>query len=293
MDIQLGMDTLTYHCRLEAGEISLEQVLRESAALGFAFVQLNAHHVRDRSDKQIADLATTAHDLGLGVTLAGDVVGLASRGDTPAKGASRVARWLELAEIIDSPYARMSSGFYRAEYWRRDGAIRAEQDFLIAALSTAADANSGGRAILLENHSDFSPEEYVEIIQAVGLGRLGVFLDLINPVSSFAEPLDVVTILEPWAPAGHIKDFRLSSNYVEGGFHRRGFSIEWCYPGEGVADLGSLLQVLARSERLGPYLLSIEGLDSRVGVADQVDRLAASRDLIRALLAPRESAEVR
>lgn len=38
MTIELGVDTLSYHCRLAEGEISLEDVMREVADLGAAFV---------------------------------------------------------------------------------------------------------------------------------------------------------------------------------------------------------------------------------------------------------------
>lgn len=36
MTIALGVDTLTCHCRLDAGELTVEDVLAASAALGFA-----------------------------------------------------------------------------------------------------------------------------------------------------------------------------------------------------------------------------------------------------------------
>lgn len=96
------------------------------------------------------------------------------------------------------------------------------------------------------------------------------------------DPVPVVRQLAPWAPAGHVKDYRLISHYVEDRFHRRGFDVAYCYPGEGVADLTTLMGVLAeRPDRGSPYLLSIEGLDNHPGVADQNERLAGSLDLLR------------
>ena len=50
--------------------------------------------------------------------------------------------------------------------------------------------------------------------------------------------------------------------------------------GEGVADLQALLGVLLEAAS-GEFLLSVEGLDNRAGVADQVDRLRASLEAIR------------
>ncbi len=284
MFVALGVDTLCYHCRIEAGDISLEDVLRESAEVGASFVQLHAHHLRGHSSNQVELLRGSADALDLDLTMAGGVIGVAGSGDTVVGGSGRVAEWLRLAELVGSPYVRMSSGFYRADLWREPERIAAEHRYVIEALNHAADRNDTGISMLLENHSDFTPDEYMDIITQVGPDRVGVFLDLINPVSVLMDPLPVVKQLFPLAPAGHVKDFRLESEYVEDGFHRRGFAVKWCYPGEGVADIGALVGVLASSDRLGRYLLSVEGLDNRADIADQRDRIAASFKLLRTLI---------
>ena len=285
MDIVLGVDTLSYHCRLAAAEISLEDVLREIADLGYAFVQFNAVHVRDRDTAGLEGLRVLADDLGLGITLSGDVVGRVGNGDTVDGGVERITAWVALAETIGSPFARVSSGFYRAELFDKPGLIAAEQRYVTDTLRRAVDEVPGTVQILLENHSDFTADEYAEIIARVGSDRVGVFLDLINPISSLQDPLPVISRLAPLAPSGHVKDFRLVSRYVEDRFHRRGFDVQWCYPGEGVADLTSLVGVLAGSaDRAEPYRLSVEGLDNHPGVADQRERLAASLTFLRKLI---------
>jgi sugar phosphate isomerase/epimerase len=281
VNILLGVDTLSYHCRLETGEIALEEVLRESAELGARFVQLNAYHVRQRDDAGIDGLRLLAEELGLGLTLSGDVIGRAGDGDTVEEGVARIQAWVKLAERLGSPFARVSSGFYRNELIQYPERIRAEQRYVIDALRGATEGSRGEVKVLLENHSDFTPDEYVEIIEGVDSDRVGVFLDIINPISVLTEPLPVIERLAPWAPAGHAKDYRLVSQYVEDRFHRRGFDVQFCYPGEGVADLRSFVGVLRRlPERDVPYRLSIEGLDNHPGVADQRKRLAASLELL-------------
>jgi sugar phosphate isomerase/epimerase len=163
--------------------------------------------------------------------------------------------------------------------------IRAEQRYLIEALEVVSRrAEATGVTVLLENHSDFTPDEYVEIIESVGMGRIGVFLDIINPVSMLLDPVPVVRQLAPWAIAGHAKDYRLQSNYVEDRFHRRGFDVQYCYPGEGVADLPSLINALVAAQTAPAYHLSIEGLDNHPGVADQRERLASSLAVLRRLI---------
>lgn len=285
MNVQVGVDTLSYHCRLAEGETTVHEVLRECAELGAEFVQLNAVHVAGVSVAQLRELREFAQSLGLGLTLSGDIIGLASRGDTIEEGAARAAEWLTIAEAIGSPFARMSSGFYRAELWRYPERIRAEQEYVTAALRLADERNESGIRLLLENHSDFTPDEYVEIIESVGSPNVGVFLDPINPISVLADPQETVARLAPLSPAGHVKDFRFESRYVPDRFHRTGFDVKWCYPGEGNADLSGLFAMLLANVGVETYQLSIEGLDNQAGVADQRERLTRSLSVTRAVIA--------
>jgi sugar phosphate isomerase/epimerase len=285
MNVLLGVDTLTYHCRIEAGEISHEQIFTDAAELGFAFVQLNAYHLRELQPAELSALRGAASDAGIHLTLSGDVVGRAGRGDTVESGVGRLAAWIEIAELIGSPFVRCSSGFYRNELMKTPGAIADEQKYVTETLAAAAGTLSGQVQIVLENHSDFTPDEYVQIIEQVGSDRVRVFLDVINPVTMLLDPLPVVERLFPWASAGHVKDFKLVSRYVPDRFHRTGFDVQYCYPGEGVANLDALLGVLARAEREGDYRLAIEALDSQAGVPDQRERLTASLARLSAILA--------
>lgn len=283
MDIMLGVDTLTYHCRLEAGDITHAALFSEIAGLGAQFVQLNTYHLRNYSPQDVEELRGLAEGLGLGITLAGTMVGRASEGST-RPGVERVREWLGLARALGSPFMRVSSGFYRSELMGQQDAIHAELRYVCDVLGRATDESDGEPVqVLIENHSDFTPDEYAELIETVGPSRLGVFLDIINPVSMLLDPLPVVRRLVPWAVAGHAKDYRLVSHYVEDKFHRRGFDVQWCYPGEGVADLTALIGALKAGISHHPYYLSIEGLDNYPDRADQRDRLTNSLALLREL----------
>jgi sugar phosphate isomerase/epimerase len=260
--VKLGADTLCWHARLEAGELTLDDVLGEAVQAGAEFVQLNLHHARALADRELAALDRRAEDEGLRLLASGDFLGGAEARD-------RVARWIERAAIVRSPLLRVASGFYRADLAGRSDLIAAEADHVVAVLGASVEAaTEAGVRLLLENHSDFTVAEYRDIVDRVDVG---VFLDLINPVSSLEDPRRVVEALAPLAPAGHVKDYALASDFVEDGYHRRGFAVRWCYPGEGVADLPPLLDALGDD-----FMLSVEGLDNRAGVADQVDRLRAS-----------------
>jgi sugar phosphate isomerase/epimerase len=268
----LGADTLCWHARLEAREIGLAGVVAEAREAGAAFVQLNLHHARALDDRALAHLARGAEGEGLRLLASGDFL----QGED---GRERVAGWVHQAAVIGSPILRVASGFYRADLAGRPDLIAAQADHVVEVLGSSLDvAAAAGVRLLLENHSDFTAAEYVEIIKRVG--DVGVFLDMINPVSSFEDPAPVIEHLAPLAPAGHIKDYELASDFVADGYHRRGWALRWRYPGEGVADLQTLLGVLLGAAA-GEFLLSVEGLDNRAGVADQVDRLRASLETIR------------
>jgi sugar phosphate isomerase/epimerase len=269
----LGADTLCWHARLEAGEIDLDGVIADARQAGAAFVQLNLHHARALDDRALADLARRAD--GLRLLASGDFL----QGDDARE---RVARWAHRAAVIGSPILRVASGFYRADLAGRPDLIAAQADHVVAVLGASLDL---GVRVLLENHSDFTAAEYVEIVERIG--DVGVFLDMINPVSSFEDPAPVIERLAPLAPAGHVKDYELVSDFVEDGYHRRGWDLRWRYPGEGVADLRMLLGVLLGAAE-GEFLLSVEGLDNRAGLADQVDRLRKSLDAVQMLI-PSES----
>jgi sugar phosphate isomerase/epimerase len=281
----LGADTLCWHLRLEQGELTLEEAFAEAAEAGAAFVQLSLHHARDRSTDDLPVLARRAGDLGLPRVLAsGDPLGGAHRGEAVATATARVEQWIERAAALGSPILRVASGFYRADLAGRPGAIEAERRWTVEVLGGALEsARAAGVRLAIENHSDFNVAEYESILGELGTDDVGVFLDLINPISALDDPVTVVRGLAPLAVAGHVKDYELRSIWTEGRYHRRGFSVLWRYPGEGAADLPALLDALAEGLAGRELQLSVEGLDNAAGVADQVDRLRASLALLREL----------
>jgi sugar phosphate isomerase/epimerase len=279
----LGADSLCWHTRLEAGELTLGDVLEEGKSAGAEFIQLNLHHTRALGDAGLADVARRAEDLGLPLLASGDFVGSATKGATVEEGTARVARWIDQAAAIASPILRVASGFYRAELAGRPDLIAQEREHVTGVLQASVDrAEAAGVRVLLENHSDFSSAEYVQIVEALD-HRVGVFLDVINPISSLEDPLPVVERLAPLAPAGHVKDYEFESHFVPDRYHRRGFQVHYRYPGEGVAALPALLAALDGRVR-GEFHLSVEGLDNQAGVADQHERLSTSLRHLRGLI---------
>jgi sugar phosphate isomerase/epimerase len=282
--VVLGADTLCWHLRLEHHELTLEEAFAEAAEAGAAFVQLSLHHARDCSTDDLPALARRAGDLGLGLLASGDPLGGAHRGESAAAATARVEGSIDRAVALSSPILRVASGFYRADLADRPEAIEAERRWTVEALGGALErARAAGVRLAIENHSDFTVEEYESILRELGTDDVGVFLDLINPISALEDPVEVVRGLAPLAVAGHVKDYEMRSIWTEGRYHRRGFSVLWRYPGEGAADLPGILEALAEGLAGRELQLSVEGLDNAAGVPDQVDRLRASLALLREL----------
>ena len=284
--IALGVDSLCWHMRLAAGAITVERVLEDAASLGAPFVTLNLHHVRERSASELGQLHARARDLGLRLLAQGDFIGSPRLGDDLSTGVARIHGWVERAAAIESPSLRLVSGFYRAELAGKPELIEAERRYVSEVLARASERSRAATVcLLLENHSDFTVDEYERIVRDVGRDRMGVFLDLINPIVTFDDPMRAIERLGPLASSGHIRDFELRSIQQPDNYHRRGFEVLYRYPGEGVAPLAALVSKLAHVVGDRPYDLSIEGLDSRADVDDQVERLRPALAHLRALLA--------
>jgi sugar phosphate isomerase/epimerase len=283
--ILLGADTLCWHLRLERRVVTLEDVLEQARALECEFVQVNLHHVRDREVEELRSLADRARSLGLQLLASGDFLGQARNGDTPEIGVGRVGAWLERAVALGSPVLRVVSGFYRAELMGKPELIEAERSYVVSVLRSALPAAAAaGVALLVENHSDFTVDEYRSLIADAG-GSTGVFLDLINPIAALDDPLPVVVALAPLARAGHVKDYVFESIPTDDGYHRRGFAVRYRYPGEGVADLSALMGALREGTAGRAFHLSVEGLDNDADRDDQRERLAPALELLRGMTA--------
>ena len=163
---------------------------------------------------------------------------------------------------LESPILRVTSGFYRADLATQPDAIEAERRWVIdAMLASLPAARDAGVTLALENHSDFIAAEYRSIIETV---------------AALEDPLPVVEALAPLSVAGHVKDYQLESIQTEGGYHRRGFSVLYRYPGEGAADLAAIWAALAAGLGGRELPIAVEGLDNRADVRDQAERLQRS-----------------
>ena len=110
---------------------------------------------------------------------------------------------------LGSPILRVVSGFYRAELMGRPELIEAERRYVVDVLRGALPAaDAAGIALLLENHSDFTVDEYRSLVAEAG-GSTGVFLDLINPIAALDDPVPVVQRPRPARAGGPRQGLRV------------------------------------------------------------------------------------
>jgi sugar phosphate isomerase/epimerase len=279
--IELGIDAFCWHSRIAAKEVGLLDVIDAAAELEVPYVNVALVYVREVDGGADAVLARAeAH--GLDLQAHGAPIGRPYFDGNLDRATKAVGDWLRESEQLGSPNVEVHSGIYRPELTAEPDSYFEELDFLRRVLHGAADvAAETGVELLFENASDFKSFELVTLFEGAESLPLGMFIDITNPLNVFEDPVDAIERLAPFAPTGHIKDFVLSSNWTEDHYHRRGYTVEFRYPGEGVTDTPRQVAKLAEVKGDEKFRLSIEGLDSHAGVDDQVERLRRSLHWVR------------
>lgn len=100
--------------------------------------------------------------------------------------------------------------------------------------------------LALENHKDWTGEEFVELLRQFPSEYLGVCVDTGNNLSLLDEPMELVEALAPRAFSTHIKDMGVQPD-------AEGFLLSEVPLGEGLLDLKQMIAVL-RSRQPGIQL---------------------------------------
>jgi sugar phosphate isomerase/epimerase len=114
---------------------------------------------------------------------------------------------------------------------------------LVPMLKHAAEAaGEHGVTLALENHIDFTSEEILQIIDAVGSEHLRVNFDTGNTIRLFGDPVEAASRLAPYTVSTHTKDI---ATRVKGGSPADNFT--WwpsCPVGAGVIDMPAVVNAL-------------------------------------------------
>jgi sugar phosphate isomerase/epimerase len=169
------------------------------------------------------------------------------RGLERLQQACRVARWLGAEGVLTGCGSLNPAGGYAPHPFNYS---RQAFDLLVSSLRTAAPvAEDNGVQIVLESHvltTLRSPQQTAAVIRAVDSPAVRANFDLVNyltleTVYAPALALDqALLFLAPYVVSAHLKDVRVEPGLVT--------HIVEAAPGEGVFDLGLVLQ------RLAPFL---------------------------------------
>ena len=146
LTISLGVDTLCWHMPLEAGLITVEDVLRDAASLGAPVVALNLHHTRARSvDAAPGAGRRSPATSGCGCSPRATSSGRRGSGTSRPVGVDRIRRVARASRrALGSPTLRLASGFYRAELADGPDLIEAERRYVTQVLLEASERRRGG-----------------------------------------------------------------------------------------------------------------------------------------------------
>jgi sugar phosphate isomerase/epimerase len=272
--IRLGVDAICWHARLTRGEITLQQIIEDIASLDVACLQVDLNYVAAAGGPAV--VADEAHGHGLELLASGGPVGRRHFDGSSARAIASVSESIVAARALGSSTLMVHSGVYRPDLAGDPAAIQEELRHLREVLVGAASfATEQGVTLLLENSSDFKASELMPLFEERP-ESVAPFLDVTNPYNVWDDPVEAIGQLGKYAVAGHVKDFVLSSIWNADEFHRYGYTVEFRYPGEGVADVPSLLRALDEAIDGRVFPLTIEGLDNHPGVDDQLPRLKRS-----------------
>lgn len=92
----------------------------------------------------------------------------------------------------------------------------------------------------IENHKDWTVDEFVTLLKRYSSGSLGVCLDLGNNVSLLDDPMEVVERLAPYTISTHIKDMGVAP-------YQDGFLLSEVVLGKGMLDLKRMIATVQRA----------------------------------------------
>lgn len=283
--IRIAVDSICYHMPLEAGLITLDEIADQVLQVGADALQLDLHHVRDLDLDDLAKLRDRIKDKGVLMAAHGGQIGSPRKGQVPQDAIDKVTTWLERAHALGSPTLRFHSGFYRSEIDGSAEIIEQERQYMLATLRAIGPlAAERGIKIAIENTSDYVADEFLTIFSELGDPNVGIYLDITNPQVIYDEPVSAISRMAPLAVGGDVKDFKLESIWTADNFHRRGFSVIFQYPGEGVTPIPLLLGTLLKGIGDRDFLIGIEGLDSWPDKVDQPERLTRSVAYLRSII---------
>ncbi|MGC3954694.1 MAG: TIM barrel protein [Propionicimonas sp.] len=225
-----GLSTYAYAWRLHPDHptpLTLAGVLDSAATLGVGLVQLCDRPELDAGDLAVArDLAARAAALGITLELG-----------TKGVGVAHLRQFLALAELTGARFVRSMLSSPRG--------TPSVAEAIATLREVVPDYERAGVTLGLETYEQFSTDQLLEVIEAVGSVALGICLDPGNAVARLEQPAELVRKTAPHVVNLHVKDFAFTRK--EGAI---GFTFAGAPLGTGLLDYDSMVDELERHGRV-------------------------------------------
>lgn len=277
--LELGLDTLCYHRLLLSGDMSVEDVVDASAALGVGWLRIQRAHLGgDESLARLETLGRRARSHRLRLIWSGDSLGQASWPN--GESLERIHTGIEQAVATGSPLLRMFPSWFRSDALGA-GTLAQELTYLRDVLCAAVPVLEQSRITLaVENHSNVTASEMTQLIMAANSPFVRVHLDLVNPIAVFEDPIAATRRMAPYAAACDVKDLVMDSDWATDRYHRTGFRVRYTWPGDGIFPLTEALTALREASGNADLPIIVEGLDETEQPTEKAQRsLAVLRHL--------------
>lgn len=278
--MQVGIDSYSYHRRygeVRPGEVpsrsaawALEPgpVLRHARSAAADVVFLETCYLPEPETIDSSLLAAAGPALRVGFSWghpwpSGRFHGL--DGGRSYGAEQELVRWIDAAARLGQDVLRITAGSPAS---RGDEPAEVLVERLVGPMRRAvAYASDHGVRLALENHGDLRVRDILTLIDAVrAAGPLGVCLDNVNLIRVGDDMAEGTRDLAPHTLLVQLKDHLAGDPTVTGG--------PVCTAlGEGVADLGGLLEILAASGFEGPVCVELASLGpADVDELDMIER---------------------
>lgn len=193
--VTLGLSTYAFSWRMHPDNpdpFTVSDVLRAAASLGVRLVQVCDQPALDAGDPAfVKQLAHEANVLGLELELG-----------TKGVEADHLFRFLDLAITTGSRFVRSMLSSPRGTTTSLEA---------ISSLARVLPAyEQAGVTLGMETYEQFSTDQLVAVVEAVGSPALGICLDPGNSVARLEHPSDVIAKAAPYVVNLHVKDFAFS-----------------------------------------------------------------------------------
>ncbi len=202
--------------------------LEHCRALGAGGIQTG---ITSTDPSFLADLRGRAEKYGMYIEAIGGLRGEPERVEAAVKAAKQAGALCMRCAMLGG---RRYETFDSLEQWKK---FAADSHVVIERAIPIFERHKLPLAV--ENHKDWTVDEFVEMIRRYGSDKLGVCLDTGNNIALLDDPMEVVERLAPYAHSTHIKDMGVEE-YPEG------FLLSEVPLGDGLLDLPKIFATLRK-----------------------------------------------